>query len=87
MPTRIRETVETLRALNEPNGVTITKLSKALHLDKSSVSRRVRVALESGYLVNEAKERQPYRLVVGGDMPEDRELLPDPEAVRRCMFQ
>ena len=45
------------------------------------------MALECGYLVNEAKERQPYRLVVGGDMPEDRELLPDPDAVRECMLQ
>jgi hypothetical protein len=87
VPPHIRETVDAVHAMNEPQGVTISKLSKALHLDKSTVSRRVRGALGCGYLVNEAKERQPYRLVVGGDMPEDHDLLPDPDAARRCMLQ
>lgn len=40
------------------------------------------MALEGGYLKNlEERERRPAKLVLGDPLPEDREILPTPEAL------
>jgi hypothetical protein len=78
-----RETVGKVAELAEANGnrhISIAQLAAALEMDKSAVSRRVRVALEAGYLRNEEDKRgRPYKLVVGDPLPEDIVILPPPE--------
>jgi hypothetical protein len=50
-----------------------------LHLDKSTVSRRLSVAADGGYLRNlEDKRGKPGRWVIGDPLPEPVDLLPDP---------
>ena len=71
--------VNELVAAPEHNGagVSITALAAYLNLDKSVVSRRVKTALARDFLRNlEERQRQPARLVVGVDMPDDVEVLP-----------
>ena len=65
--------------------LSITVIAKALEIDKSSASRRVRDAIEAGYLANrEDKKGKPARIVLADTMPAHRDLLPDPEALRGC---
>ena len=82
----VRDTVEAVRALQaktiDNSPVNQAALVSFLKLDKSAVSRRVRQALELGYLINQEDKRgRPYQLVVGTKMPEDRGVLPSPEEV------
>jgi hypothetical protein len=88
----VRETVETVRKIldesqtNVQPFVTQVQLKERLKLDKASISRRVRTALEAGYLQNiEERPRKPFRLVLGEPMPQDTELLPNPEKLASCM--
>jgi hypothetical protein len=49
-------------------------------LDKSATSRRLRDAIDRGYLVNlEIRRGQPARIVLGDPMPEMVKLLPEPD--------
>jgi hypothetical protein len=82
VPATVRETVEVLRRLyaydSEP--ITVLKLSKELKLDKSAAWRRVRTAIERGYLKNfEDWKGRPAKLVPGDNLPDDIEILPAPE--------
>lgn len=55
-------------------------LCKRLELDKSVVSRRVKVAIEKGYLINDEDRRgKPARLRLGDPLPEDVQILPTVE--------
>jgi hypothetical protein len=78
-----RETVGRVAELADANGhryISVAQLAAALKMDKSAVSRRVRVALEAGYLRNEEDRRgRPYKLVLGDPLPDDVEILPPPE--------
>lgn len=57
-------------------------VSQLSDVDKSAVSRRVRVALDAGYLVNlEERRGRPHRLDLGEPMPDDLEILPSPDAL------
>jgi hypothetical protein len=86
----VRELVNTVREFVEASPddnaeVTQRQLVTALDLDKGSVSRRVRAALDGGYLVNREDRRgRPHRLVPGDPLPDDLELLPDPEELHGC---
>jgi hypothetical protein len=84
----IRETVEAVERMFNALGGSVTQkvVADALELDKGTVSRRVRVALEAGYLVNnETREGRPHRLAPGESLPDDEEILPPPEKLReRC---
>ena len=54
-------------------------VAEKLQLDKSNVSRRLRVAADGGYLRNlEDKRGKPGRWVIGDPLPESVDLLPDP---------
>jgi hypothetical protein len=76
--TPLRETVAAVETLlNEKHPATITNLAGLLRLDKSTVSRRVEVGIESGYLINEEhRPKRPARLRPGDPLPEDVLLLP-----------
>jgi hypothetical protein len=64
---------------------TYAQLTQRLGLDKSSVSRRARVAVYGGYLRNEEDRRgKPARLVLGDDLPEDVVVLPTVDQIECC---
>jgi hypothetical protein len=80
----VREIVGEVRELvgGEVKHVTNSDLAKATGLDKSTVSRRVRQALDHGYLVNQEQTRgRAHRLVPGDPLPDDVTVLPLPEAL------
>ncbi|HEY2930884.1 MAG TPA: hypothetical protein VGK99_03990 [Acidobacteriota bacterium] len=74
----LRETVEALKAIQNPHGVTVAALSTKLGLDKSTVWRRVRSGIAKDYIKNlEDKRGRPARLVLGDDpLPDDIGILP-----------
>lgn len=80
-----RDTVGAVAALKATHENGVPQRAIVAHLgdvDKSAVSRRVRVALDSGYLVNlEERRGRPHRLDLGEPMPDDLEILPSPEAM------
>jgi hypothetical protein len=83
----LRETVEAVKNLTgaRVKTVSITQLARELNLDKSATSRRVKEALDLGYLRNHAKRKGlPARLVVGDPLPENIEVLPDAEVLQCC---
>lgn len=87
VPPTIRETVGALRRLHaedsEPS--TIAALAEELELDKSSAWRRVRAAMDRGYVKNlEDRKGRPARLVPGDSLPDDIEILPTPERLQGC---
>jgi hypothetical protein len=79
VPPTVRETVDVVAELAPSEGVVARVVAERLDLDKSSVSRRLRMAAEGGWLRNlEDKRGRPGRWVVGDPMPEQAELLPQP---------
>jgi Domain of unknown function (DUF3854) len=75
----VRETVEAVAALAADGGVMARAVADKLGLDKSNVSRRLRMAGDGGYLRNlEDKRGKPGRWVVGDPMPDEVDLLPQP---------
>lgn len=87
VPKSMRETVAAVAELStesrEP--VSVRALATELKLDPSSASRRARAAVAAGYLRNLAEGRgKPARLEPGEPLPEERELLPEPEALESC---
>jgi hypothetical protein len=80
----IRETIAAVKELDTPKdpGIKIPTIAKALGIDRSAVSRRVRVAIEDGYLANlEERKGRPARITLGDPLPEERAVLPHPEAL------
>ncbi|MDP8908724.1 MAG: hypothetical protein M3N47_06320, partial [Chloroflexota bacterium] len=58
--------------------VSLAAVAKALNLDTSAASRRVKDARERGYLRNlEQKRGQPLRIALGESLPADVPVLPD----------
>jgi len=80
-----RETVAAVKALTEDAApekehVPSKAVAEHLNLDPSAASRRINKALSDGYLVNLAEEgKRTKKLAVGGSLPEDVRLLPEPE--------
>jgi hypothetical protein len=75
----VRETVAALAALASDEGVMARDVADKLQLDKSNVSRRLRMAADDGYLRNlEDKRGKPGRWVIGDPLPESVDLLPHP---------
>ena len=78
----MRETVQAVKKLtpNPDDTVTLGALAAHLKLDKGAVSRRVKRALRSGWLVNdESRSRQPAKLRTGEPLPDEKPALPTPE--------
>ncbi|MBI2863135.1 MAG: hypothetical protein HYX94_01045 [Chloroflexi bacterium] len=75
----VRETVEAVTELAEGHsgGVTVQAVALHLKLDKATALRRVRAAIERGYIENAEERRgRPARLFVGDPLPRDLEILP-----------
>jgi hypothetical protein len=78
----VREVVKAVGALLEKGREEIrqSELKSALQLDKSAISRRVADALDGGFLKNlEDRKGRPARLVLGDELPANREVLPTPD--------
>lgn len=99
VPPSVRATVTAVKGLVAPSTgsltnrlpddttktVNVAAIAKALDLDKSAASRRVKVATDAGYLVNlEDKRGKPARITTGDPLPVDQVLLPSPEHLREC---
>jgi hypothetical protein len=79
VPATIRETVEKLTLIyaEDSEPVTIVKLAEEVKLDKSSTWRRVRTAIDRGYLKNlEDRKGRPAKLVPGDPLPAEIALQP-----------
>lgn len=83
VPKTVRETVEAISRLIEDSDtehVTNREVAGELDIDKGAASRRVRTAIDRGYVKNlEDRKGHPARLVTGEGMPEDEEILPTVE--------
>jgi hypothetical protein len=83
VPKSVRETVEAVESIvanGDEDHATNKAVAEELEIDKSAASRRVRTAIGRGYVKNlEDRKGHPARLVIGEDMPEDREILPAAE--------
>jgi hypothetical protein len=74
----VRETVEAVGVLAPDEGVMTRAVAEKLDLDKSTASRRLRMAADGGYVRNlEDRPGKPGRWLLGDPMPEDRQLLPN----------
>lgn len=83
----IRETVVAVESiLNKgSSSATVQQLCEVLRLDKSATSRRVKVGIQKGYLVNNQKYKgKPAQIVLGDPLPEDVEILPPPSKLGCC---
>jgi hypothetical protein len=83
----VRQTVVTVQQLHDERQqpVPLSELAKRLNLDKSTVSRRVKVAMSDGYLQNlETRRGQPMKLTTGDSLPEGVPLLPEPANLTTC---
>ena len=85
VPEIVRETVEEVEKLIKESGedaVNIRRVGAELKLEYQPTYRRVKMALDAGYLRNlEDRKGKPACLVVGDPMPEDEEILPRPEVL------
>ena len=78
VPATVRETVDAVEALKKDE-ISLGELAAKLALDKSATSRRLRDAIDRGYLVNlEIRRGRPARIVLGDPMPEMVKLPPEP---------
>jgi hypothetical protein len=96
VPATVRETVEMVERLiqlaghdrgddDEDPSVSVTTIAKALKVDKSAASRRVRVAIDREYLKNlETRKGRPARIALGEKMPNDVPILPPVADLARC---
>lgn len=86
----VRETVNAVATLQSEkiesaSDVSLHEVKRYLDLDKSTTSRRVRAALEAGYLRNnESRRGMPLRLVLGDPIPSNSEVLPPVELLHCC---
>jgi hypothetical protein len=79
-----RLTVEAVTRIHETTlkPVSISDLKRELKLDKSTISRRVKVALKLDYLQNDEKYRgRPYKLIPGDPLPARTDILPTAEVL------
>lgn len=87
VPATVRETVAAVRTSGDEGAreVTVAQVARQLTLDKSAAWRRVRAAIERGYLRNlEEGKGRAARLVPGDPLPEDQPILPEPERLQGC---
>ena len=86
----VRETVEAVRRLVKETGGPVSgrQVAEALGLDKSAASRRIHVACQAGYLINQETRRgRRAQLVLGDPLPDERHVLPAPDEVRAAKEQ
>jgi hypothetical protein len=84
------ETRETVQAVDQlapehADGVRQTTLADKLKLDRGTVSRRVRKALDGGFLRNLEQHRgKPHRLLADDPLPDEQVILPEPGGLHGC---
>ena len=84
-----RETRETVEAVNyiwttQQHPALVSQVAQRLGLDKSSTTRRLKVACELGYVTNlEDRRGKPLRLIPGETLP-DEHVLPTPERLAQA---
>ena len=87
--TTMRETVGAVAALREEANdtpLTVAAIARRLRLDESAASRRVRAAIDRGYLRNlEEHRRRPARLELAEALPDELVLLPTAERLQDCI--
>ena len=88
VPPTVRSTVEAVKGMlgaDKDGGqheVAISALAKKLELRKSTVSDRVRRAIDRGFLVNkQEKKGLPARIALGDPLPDELQVLPPPEVL------
>ena len=83
VPKTLRQTVAAVVALTGESRecpTTVTAVARRLGLDKSAALRRVRVAVDKGYLENlEDRKGREAKLVCGASLPADQSILPPPD--------
>ena len=94
VPAKLRETVEVVEALAEKRGnvilPTIPEVAAALDMHRTSASRRIREAVDAGFLEEvpldpgSRHRRGTKGFRVGEAMPEDRPLLPAPQQLEKA---
>lgn len=86
----VRQSVEAVSRLlkeGDEESVSAKALGQELGLEKGPVSRRVRLAIEAGFLKNlEERKGKAARLVLGDPMPEDLQILPAVEELAQERF-
>jgi hypothetical protein len=83
----VRETVEAVSSLAAASGtgVSVAAVARRLNLDESAAFRRVRTAIDRGYLRNlEDRPRRAAQLVLGEPLPEEVVVLPPVEGLQDC---
>jgi hypothetical protein len=74
----VRQTVEAVRQLTTPGGVTVKQLADHLQLERSAAQYRVQAARDGGFIVNvEDRRGMPARYELGTPMPAEVTLLPE----------
>jgi hypothetical protein len=85
----VRETVRALidlAASSDPldEGISISRVAEACGVDKSTALRRVRVAINRGFIRNfEERRGRQAKLVTGDPMPDDADVLPPAAELER----
>ncbi len=85
VPKSVRQAVHAVARLHaqEDLPVAVVQVAKELELDRSAASRRIRSAKDRGLLRDlEDNPRKPSRLVPADPLPEDLDILPDPEKLQ-----
>lgn len=81
VPATVRATVDVVKTLvgqETEKTVSVTQIAQSLKMDKSAVSRRVKRAEASGYLINrEEGKGKPARIALGEALPEEETILPE----------
>ncbi|NDF11812.1 MAG: MarR family transcriptional regulator [Proteobacteria bacterium] len=85
------ETTDTVKRVLHTKGeeeryATLAEVSEELKLDKSTVSRRLKVATEGGYIerIDNNKRGSIAKYVLGNAIPKSEAILPTPEQVLQC---
>jgi hypothetical protein len=86
----VRQSVEAVSRLlkeGDEESVSAKALGQELGLEKGPVARRVRLAIDAGYLKNlEDRRGKAARLVLGDPMPDDLQILPAVKDLMRECF-
>jgi hypothetical protein len=83
----VRETVATVGRLHDETekATTLRDVAEELKLDKSTASRRLRTAIDKGFIKNLEDQRGKLgRYVPADPLPDDVEILPPPEVLQCC---
>jgi hypothetical protein len=89
---KVRKVVEAVKSLSQQGASNIRQsdIRNLIEMEKTDVSRAVKVALEKGYLKDLGFKRRgcPSQLVISSvPMPENESLLPPPEKVKELFEQ